>query len=89
MLVLFFLLIIVACLIILIYSKFSSRSESFLGGKTELVFLDNTTGKIIGKEEILNRVEDAKEKIKKSIRKWDKDEYLDNNRRRVPIGLQN
>lgn len=71
MLVYIFILIVLACLVILIYSRV--KKEGF---KVNLVFLDNKTGKIIASPK------------RSLVRKWDRDEYIDNRRRRVPIGLQ-
>lgn len=71
MLVYIFILIVLACLVILIYSRV--KKEGF---KVNLVFLDNKTGKIIASPK------------RSLVRKWDRNEYIDNRRRRVPIGLQ-
>jgi hypothetical protein len=80
MLVYIFILIVIACLVILVYSRV--KKEGF---KVNLVFLDNKTGRIIRDKE---DVEIGNYEKKTPIRKWHRGEYIDSNRRRVPVGLQ-
>lgn len=82
MLVYIFILIVIACLVILVYSRV--KKEGF---KVNLVFLDNKTGRIIRDKEDVD-VEIGNYEKKTPIRKWNRGEYIDSNRKKVPVGLQ-